>query len=548
MGNSATIGIIALTVLGAAILVYAFQSSKSKPTDRRKGSRRKQKGRRTRDKLPLNRQERKIQKEAHHLIQQGKVREGAKMLESINDFREAISTLENNGFPIEASHILLRMGIPNRAGVVLARNQRWTEAAEAFVSAKMDREAAKCYYNAKQFPEAARLFTMIKDHESAADAHIKNRSYLEGVKSYFMADQPGKAIKVLRTLGEKSASGRPDPLGKKIELTLLNHMKTTEFHDDIVRWFTDDSVLHQALPLLMSEGKIKLISEILSSKDENFALKVMQDAPQETHIGQNLAMAFEESEYWQLAGMIFERIGQFEKAGECFEKKGDLTRANYCFDRAGTPKRKAKPVSPASEFESEGQATAILDTGNPETAGQPKSPPSPPSQSDNSQNMPGRFSLDQASVVDSNLSHHETKNRFHSSNRFFNTFSKVESNLFQKLCNDFVISAQEDLSHRLTHHLILVLEGKLTVEIDQKRFVLDPNSFIGNIPTCMETFTSNTILLSESEGKVATIGREPLGELMATHTELSVKIIRNAFQEFCLLHADSSEPSLNLVG
>ncbi len=100
---------------------------------------------------------------AEQLIAQGRVVEGAHILEEITLHRPAISALETSGHIEEACQILVRIDRPNRAGVLCMRNSMFVRAADYFLIAGLMEDAAKAYLDAaktdyRYFPLAADLF------------------------------------------------------------------------------------------------------------------------------------------------------------------------------------------------------------------------------------------------------------------------------------------------------------------------------------------------------------------------------------------------------
>ena len=89
--------------------------------------------------------------EATRLIEEGKVLEGARLLEELSLQRYAISALEQAHLIDDACAVLVRMNRPGRAGVIYQRNAMPLKAAEQFLVANMPNEAARCYIEAGIF-------------------------------------------------------------------------------------------------------------------------------------------------------------------------------------------------------------------------------------------------------------------------------------------------------------------------------------------------------------------------------------------------------------
>lgn len=133
---------------------------------------------RSTDMLRLTKDDERKHAKAVKLVEEGKVREGARLFEELKLQRNAISALEQAGLIDEACAVLMRMNRPNRAGVIYHRNGMPVKAAEHFLIANLPEEAAKCYLEAgKDDPDslrkAADIFEGLGRHDAALDAYAR---------------------------------------------------------------------------------------------------------------------------------------------------------------------------------------------------------------------------------------------------------------------------------------------------------------------------------------------------------------------------------------
>jgi hypothetical protein len=133
------------------------------------------------DLLRLTKEEEARRKNALKLIEGGKVREGALILEELGLQRYAISALEQARLIEDACAILMRMNRPNRAGVVFQRNGMPLKAAEHFLIANLPEEAARCYLEAGKkdslcLQRAADIFEGLGKFAEALDAYSRHET------------------------------------------------------------------------------------------------------------------------------------------------------------------------------------------------------------------------------------------------------------------------------------------------------------------------------------------------------------------------------------
>lgn len=115
---------------------------------------------------------RRFWKRVNHMFKEGKVEEGARLLEEKQLYRYAISALENAGKIEEASAVLLRLKRPDRAAHLFSKHQQHYEAAEAYLLHGDLVAAAESFEKAGEkdlnlLVRAAELFQQINESEKA---------------------------------------------------------------------------------------------------------------------------------------------------------------------------------------------------------------------------------------------------------------------------------------------------------------------------------------------------------------------------------------------
>lgn len=133
------------------------------------------------DLLRLSKEEEASRQEALRLIENGKVLEGARILDRLGLQRYAINALEQAHLIDEACAILNRMNRPNRAGVVYQRNRMPVKAAEQFLMANLPEDAARCYLEAgkkdiQYLRKAADIFDSLNKFPEALDVYSRHEA------------------------------------------------------------------------------------------------------------------------------------------------------------------------------------------------------------------------------------------------------------------------------------------------------------------------------------------------------------------------------------
>lgn len=133
------------------------------------------------DLMRLSKDDEARRQTALKLVEEGKVREGALILEELGLQRYAINALEQAHLIDDACAILVRMNRPNRAGVVYQRNGNPLKAAEHFLIANLPEEAARCYLEAGKkdaecLKRAADIYEGLGKHTEALEAYSRQES------------------------------------------------------------------------------------------------------------------------------------------------------------------------------------------------------------------------------------------------------------------------------------------------------------------------------------------------------------------------------------
>lgn len=119
---------------------------------------------------------------AMKLIAEGKVVDGARILENIGLDRIAIAALEADGFVDEACAMLLRLDRPERAALMFERHNRFVEAAEYYLLGDNPALAGQNYMLAGQtdkrnFILAAKVFERSGDVGAAVEGYVAGGKY-----------------------------------------------------------------------------------------------------------------------------------------------------------------------------------------------------------------------------------------------------------------------------------------------------------------------------------------------------------------------------------
>lgn len=177
-----------LLLLGVLLSLAIFVSFVFRPRHRNlKSIRKKRKAHsadvvRQSDNPRMNLQQRMSRERAEKLIAEGKVVEGARILESIGLDRQAIAVLEGDGFVDEACAMLLRMQRFERAAIIYQRNNYFLEAAAHYLHCDRPIEAAECYLSAGKLRKvylkhAARIFERENEISQALRAYHLQKNF-----------------------------------------------------------------------------------------------------------------------------------------------------------------------------------------------------------------------------------------------------------------------------------------------------------------------------------------------------------------------------------
>lgn len=289
---------------------------------------------RSSDKRILTSAEKQTFKEAKNLLQNGRIIESARLLESIDFTREAISILEKGKYYHQAVDILLRMRSFDRAGVIYRRNGLFAEAADCFIKGKMPVEAAKCCKFIGNYEKARKLFIEGRDFKGAADCAVELAMFREAAHLYLKAGKAEQALEQYNAMLDSDVNFHKAQFSEeeikfivrilslgKGDARLADIEVISRYMASVVFALIRSKSLERAL--LFIKHNVSLIGDELLDNREFSA--------DESEL---LGDFFSRAGAFSYAGMAYERIGRYDKAALEFEKAEDYERAAYCFERA----------------------------------------------------------------------------------------------------------------------------------------------------------------------------------------------------------------------
>lgn len=291
------------------------------------------------DSIVLSPMEKKLLKEAHKLLQKGKIPSAARIFEQIGLHREAIQTLEEHGMIHEAAKILMRMGRHNRAGVIYARHGLWDFAAQSFKMANMPLEVAKCAKESGDIKTAAEYFELAERFEEAADILYQLGNLKKAGQLYLKSGNKNKSINVYNQIGSQKNLTEYQFSSEETtfvtECMLDKDIYSAKNIDGIAEIICYLNLEKQVIQKLIVLGAYRQAIILIKKQKFDLGMQLIAEMNFQGDQVPKYAQFFIEAELYNNAGIVYEKAQNFFKAAECFEKVSDVARAIYCYERAG---------------------------------------------------------------------------------------------------------------------------------------------------------------------------------------------------------------------
>lgn len=320
-------GAIALCL---AYVLWQFINSQNAVKARRKRQRRS-------DRVKLTSQQKKVYLEAQRLYKEGKIKNCAKLLETLGMTREAITILEKGNFIHDAASILIRIHRPNRAGNIYAKHGYWKEATECFKKANLPNEVGRCARECGDLATAVAYYLEAKNFDDAADCLAELGKHRDAAKLYAKVNKHDRAVEQYQIMIDKN------PHFADLELT-PDEIKiiTTYLSKGIgdIRLADIQSIKDHMVDVIISlikRSKFEMAQKIYQRTNSDIGPQLIAQEDLTTTETEMIAKVFYNGGAYEYAGMVFERLGLFDQAAEAFEKAEDYERAAYCYDRCSMP-------------------------------------------------------------------------------------------------------------------------------------------------------------------------------------------------------------------
>lgn len=291
-------------------------------------------------KLTPEQQARKRQGE--QLIAEGRVLEGARLLEEVTFHRSAIDALEKAGHIDEACAVLMRLQRPNRAGVLCQRNGQPLQAAKYFLLADLPEDAGKCFLEAargnfRYLSRAGEAFEKAGQHAQALNAFgemLNTPKVLELVRQsseyLFLAHYMHGPRTTREVLGQLSPQEQKSLVGA-LPLTPHSVQRTLDWLAISATEELAMQAVDHFLPDPWLSGKLW---SALPAAEERIARLLAQPNADPRRI-EHIADGLTEWKSHQAAARLFEHAGVWPKAALAWVLAGDLPRCAQALQKGG---------------------------------------------------------------------------------------------------------------------------------------------------------------------------------------------------------------------
>jgi len=323
-----TVLIIGGISLCLAYTLWQFINSQNAVKARRKRQRRS-------DRIRLTNQQKKVYIEAQRLYKEGKLKNCAKLLETLGMTREAISILEKGNHIPDAASILLRIHRPNRAGNIYARHGYWKEAVECFKKANLPNEVGRCARELGDLGTAVAYYLEAKNFDDASDCLAELGKHREAAKLYAKIGKHDLAIAQYQIMVDKNPNFSDLELNSD-EIKIITTYLSKGIGDirladiQIIKEHMVDVIIS-----LIKRSKFDMAQKIYQRTNSDIGPQLIAQEDLTTAETEMIAKVFYNGGAYEYSGMVFERLGIFDQAAEAFAKAEDFDRAAYCYERSG---------------------------------------------------------------------------------------------------------------------------------------------------------------------------------------------------------------------